>query len=45
MIREMIGVACLFGETSRDVTAECLVVIAKRRVASGNAVEWYEAAE
>jgi len=31
--------------TSRNVTADCLTVIAARRVASGNVVEWYEAAE
>ena len=30
---------------SRDVTPQCLAVIAARRVARGNVVEWYEAAE
>ena len=31
--------------TSRDVTNDCLAIFAARRVACGNAVEWYEAAE
>jgi hypothetical protein len=30
---------------SRDVTPQCLAVIAARRAARGNVVEWYEAAE
>ena len=31
--------------TSRDVTTDCLAVIAKRRAARGYVPEWYEAAE
>ena len=31
--------------TSGDVTNDCLAVIAARRVASGNVVEWYEDAQ
>ena len=31
--------------TSRDATPDCLAIFAARRVASGNAVAWYEAAE